>query len=109
MTEPINRVPAEIRWEIATKGLTGACSAYGNALKSAEGEEKYNDFIKVLWYEAGKGAKEFADNLELKTEKAADVDGVINLLATTSMVPCSGREVWATPRRGSVLAKQACG
>ena len=87
MNESINKVPAETRWEIATKGLTGACSAYGNALKEAGGEEKYNEFIRALWYEAGKGAKEFADNLGLTTEKAGDINGVIHLLATTSMGP----------------------
>ena len=68
MTEAIEKVPAEIRWEIATKGLTGACTAISNALKGAEGEEKYNEIIKAIWYEAGKGAKEFADTLGLATE-----------------------------------------
>ena len=87
MTEAIEKVPAETRWEIATKGLTGACSAFGNALKGAEGEEKYNEFIRALWYEAGKGAKEFAATLGLATENAGDVEGITHLLARTSMGP----------------------
>ncbi len=61
MAEAIEKVPAEMRWEIATKGLTGAIVAYSNALKNAVGEEKFNEFNAGLWYAAGKDAKQFAD------------------------------------------------
>ena len=87
MSELLDKVPAEIRWVIATKGLTGACSAYGSALKGAIGEEKYNDFVRSLWHEAGKGAKEFADNLGLAAGSAAELESIIHLLAATSMGP----------------------
>ena len=87
MTGAIEKVPAEIRWEIATKGLTGAITAYGNALNGAEGEEKYNEFIRILWYEAGKGAKEFADNFGLSCESPRDVEEITELLAIASMGP----------------------
>ena len=40
-----------------------------------------------LWYEAGKGAKEFADTLGLATETAGDVEGATHLLAQVSMGP----------------------
>ena len=33
MAEAIEKVPAETRWEIATKGLTGACTAMMNVIK----------------------------------------------------------------------------
>lgn len=49
MAEPIEKVPAETRWKIATKGLTGACTALSNALKDAIGEEKFNEFQVRLW------------------------------------------------------------
>ena len=62
MTEAINNIPAETRWEIATKGLTGAIVAMEKAIKDAMGQDKYDEFSKALWYEAGKGAKDFADN-----------------------------------------------
>jgi hypothetical protein len=42
MTETINKIPAETRWEIATKGLTGAITAVDKALKDDIGENKYN-------------------------------------------------------------------
>jgi hypothetical protein len=40
-----------------------------------------------LWYEAGKGAKEFADSLGLPAETAGDVEGVMHLLARASTGP----------------------
>lgn len=72
---------------IATKGLTGAIVAYGNALRDAIGEEKYNAFIEALWSEAGKGAKEFADNLSLATDTAKDLETASELFAMTGIGP----------------------
>ncbi len=69
MAEAIEKVPAETRWEIATKGLTGACTAMRmNALKGALSQEKFDEFQVGLWSQAGKGAKELADTLGLTIE-----------------------------------------
>ena len=87
MTEAIEKVPAETRWAIATKGLTGACAAYSNALRNAVGDEKYNEFNGALWYEAGKGAKQFADALGITVESPRDLQEFSELLAMTSMGP----------------------
>ena len=87
MTEKIAKVPEQTRWEIATKGLTSAYIAISNALTQAVGQEKFDAFNGPLWYEAGKGAKEFADSLGLAHETAEDVEAVTHLLAKTSMGP----------------------
>jgi hypothetical protein len=87
MTEAINNIPAETRWEIATKGLTGAIVAMEKAIKDAMGQNKYDEFSKALWYEAGKGAKDFADNIGLATENAKDIEEVLKLLGLTAMGP----------------------
>lgn len=87
MAEAIEKVPAEMRWEIATKGLTGAIVAYSNALKNAVGEEKFNEFNAGLWYEAGKGAKQFADGFGLAVERSKDIGDATELLALTAMGP----------------------
>ena len=87
MTEAINKIPAETRWGIATKGLTGAIVAMEKAIKDVIGQKKYDELSKALWYEAGKGAKEFADNLGLSTENARDIEEVLKLLAMTAMGP----------------------
>ena len=87
MADAIESIPENTRWEIATKGLTGAFIAIANALKQAVGQSKYEELNGPLWRQAGKGAKEFAATFGLATETAGDVEGVIHLLAKTSMGP----------------------
>lgn len=87
MSDKIEQIPLETRWEIATKGLTAAYIAISAALKKAVGKSGFEEFNGELWYEAGKGAKEFADTVGLSTESAADIEQVTNLLAKASMGP----------------------
>jgi len=87
MSDRIETIPEKTRWEMATKGLTGAYIAISNALKQAVGQKKFEEFNGSLWYEAGKGAKEFANTFGLPTENAGDVEEVTHLLAKASMGP----------------------
>jgi len=87
MANTIETIPEKTRWEIATKGLTGAYIAISNALRQAVGQSKFEEFNGPLWRQAGKGAEEFAASLGLPTETAGDVEGVIHLLAKTSLGP----------------------
>jgi len=87
MAETIDAIPEKSRWEIATKGLTGAYIAISRALKQALGQPGFEEFNGALWYEAGKGAKEFADGFGLAAETASDVEGITHLLAQASMGP----------------------
>jgi hypothetical protein len=87
MTDKIEKIPEQARWEIATKSLTGAYIAISNALTQAVGQEKFDAFNGPLWYEAGKQAREFADGLGLKRDTAEDVEAITHLLAKTSMGP----------------------
>jgi len=87
MPDKIEMVPEKARWEIATKGMTGAYIAISNALKQAVGQKKFDEFNGALWYGAGKGAKEFADNFGLATDGASEIEAAANLLAKASMGP----------------------
>ncbi len=87
MANTIDAVPERTRWEIATKGLTGAYSAISDALRRAVGQKGFEEFNAGLWYEAGKGARGFADSLGLTAENAGDVEGITHLLAKASMGP----------------------
>lgn len=88
-----DRIPAETRWEIATKGLTGACLAYMNTLKEILSEEKFNDFQGALWSQAGKQVKELSDSVGLAVRTPRDVHEAMDLLATTGMGPEFALEV----------------
>lgn len=87
MANSIDDIPEKTRWEIATQGLTGAYIAISNALKDAIGQKGFDDFNGPLWFEAGKGAKEFAEANGLATEGADDIERVTHLLAQASMGP----------------------
>jgi hypothetical protein len=87
MADQIESIPEKTRWAIATLGLTGAYIAISNALKQAVGQKGFDEFNGPLWYQAGKGAKEFAATLGLPTETASDIEAVAHLLAKTSMGP----------------------
>jgi L-2-amino-thiazoline-4-carboxylic acid hydrolase len=100
MADKIEQIPEKTRWEMATKGLTGAYIAISNALKQAVGQDKFDEFNGPLWRQAGKGAKPFADSLGLPTESPADVEAVTHLMAQASMGPEFVFEiVEATPDR----------
>ena len=87
MANTIEAIPENTRWEIATKGLTGAYIAISNALKQAVGQKKFEEFNGALWYEAGEGAKEFTDAHALPTKGGSDVEAAVHLLAKASMGP----------------------
>jgi len=87
MPHKIDVIPESSRWEIATKGLTGAYIAISSALKQAVGQAKFEEFNGALWREAGKGTKEFADRFGLPTEEAGDVEAAMHLFATAAMGP----------------------
>ena len=87
MAKTIESIPEKTRWEMATKGLTAAYTAISRAFQQALGQKKFEEFNGPLWYEAGKGAKEFAKTLGLATETPGDVEGITHLMAQASMGP----------------------
>jgi hypothetical protein len=54
MPDKIDSIPEKTRWEVATKGLTGAYIAISNALQKAVGQDKFEEFNGSLWHEAAK-------------------------------------------------------
>ncbi|HET7214325.1 MAG TPA: L-2-amino-thiazoline-4-carboxylic acid hydrolase [Terriglobia bacterium] len=87
MSDKIEQIPEKTRWEMATKGLTGAYSAISNAFSKAAGQAKFEDFNGSFWHEAGKGAKPFAASLGLPTQTAPQIEEATHLLAKASMGP----------------------
>ena len=87
MTDSLEKLPGEARWQIATRGLTGAYTAVANALKEAVGEAKYNEFNQVVWYQGGKAVKEIVDAVGLPTENATQIEEALELAARASMGP----------------------
>ena len=87
MADKIEMIPEKMRWEVATKELTGAFMALSNILKQAVGQAKFDELNGALWLQAGKGAKDFANSLGLPTEKAPEIEEVTHLMAKVAMGP----------------------
>lgn len=93
MTDPIEKLPAEAKWQIATKGLTGAYTACANALQQAVGEAKFNEFNAEVWYQAGKAVKEIVDTFGLPVDDARQIEEALELSVRASMGPEAEFEV----------------
>ncbi|MGA9060357.1 MAG: L-2-amino-thiazoline-4-carboxylic acid hydrolase [Terracidiphilus sp.] len=87
MAITIDKIPEKKRWEIATQSLTGAYIAISNALKKAVGKKGFDDFNGPLWYQAGKGAREFASSLGIAAHDAPEIEVITHLMAQAAMGP----------------------
>jgi hypothetical protein len=87
MTKQIEKIPPETRWQIATKGLTGAFMACANALRLAVDEAKYNEVIAELWFQAGKSVKELVDAFGVPVGDARQINEAMTLAGQVGMGP----------------------
>lgn len=64
------QVPAETKWAMATKGLTGALAAHLNALYSLAGKQKYTEIVSRIWNQIGRGSAEEVKSLGMAGDNA---------------------------------------
>ncbi len=87
MYEPLEKIPAIQRWEIAAKALTGAHTALANAFIEIVGEEKYHEINSQIWQQGGMAAKEFANSLGMSADNAQSITEISLLFAFATMGP----------------------
>lgn len=87
MAQAVEKVPAENRWIIATKALTGAAIAAMKALRDALGQERYNEICGEIWAEQGKAAKQIADALGVGGRDAKSGAEALLLVINVAMGP----------------------
>lgn len=87
MANRIDSIPEKTRWEVATQSLTGAFTAISGALQKAAGQKGFEAFNGPLWYEAGKGAKDFASTVGMTAKSAPEIEEVTHLMAQVAMGP----------------------
>lgn len=92
----IENIPAEVRWEIATKSATAMTAAYGVFFERVLGD-KYNEIVKLIWIEGGKEAKELAEKLGLPVQDAQQVDEAWGILSKILYGP---EIAWVTVESG---------
>lgn len=76
-------IPAEVRWEIATKASMASLIGYGLAFRQILGEETVRKVEEAIMAEGGKEIKNIADSLGLPTENAIEVDDAFGFIGMT--------------------------
>jgi hypothetical protein len=79
----VDQVPAEARWAMATKGLTGALTAYKNVLLNMAGREKYDEILNQVWGQIGKMSAEMIKASGMKGDNA---QSAANAYASSVMI-----------------------
>jgi len=80
----VDQIPAETRWAIATKGLTGALTAQLQALYGLAGKEKYPEIMRQIWSQIGQASAELVKSLGLtgnSAQSAAEAGAAICICA----------------------------
>lgn len=76
-------IPAEIRWEIATKASMASSIGYGLAFRQILGEETVRKVEEAIMAEGGKEIKNIANSLGLPTKNAIEVDDAFGFIGMT--------------------------
>ncbi len=108
MAEGVEKVPAENRWTIATRGLTGAIVVTSKALRDVLGQERYNEVLGQIWAEQGKAAKQIADALGLAGDDAKSVAETNVLVTLVAMGPEIKIEIVEATAEKAVLRNTEC-
>jgi hypothetical protein len=66
----VDQIPAETRWAIATKGLTGALAAHLHLIYDLAGKEKYPEILRQIWIQIGQASVELVKSLGMTGDNA---------------------------------------
>jgi hypothetical protein len=66
----VDQIPAETKWAISTKGLTGALAAHLNAIYGIAGKEKYAEVVRPIWVQMGRASAEMAEAFHMTVDNA---------------------------------------
>ena len=104
----VEKIPAEMRWTIATRALTGLYVGLEGALQDAVGPEKRKEMLTQLWRAAGPGVKQLIDTLGLPTEDVVAIGNSVVTATILSLGPeIKVEAIEATPTK-SVSRVTAC-
>jgi len=100
MEQTFNQIPAERRWDIATRGASMMPFAYDRAFRKIAPERRRDIDLaqKEIWREMGKNQAEIAKILGFRVDSAAEVAETFSAISTIIMGPeLQGRVI---PRAG---------
>ncbi len=82
----IKDIPAEVRWEIATKAANSQSVVYDMLVRQIIGD-KVDEIWNVIMTEGGKGSKAMAESLGLPPSNAAEIDDVLGIISAIILGP----------------------
>jgi hypothetical protein len=82
----IKDIPAEVRWEIATKAANSQTVVYDMLVRQIIGD-KIDGIWNVIMTEGGKGSKAMVESLGLPTSNAAEIDDALGIISTIILGP----------------------
>jgi hypothetical protein len=82
----IKDIPAELRWEIATKAANSQSVVYDMLVRQIIGD-KIDEIWNVIMTEGGKGSKAMAESLGLPTSNAAEIDDALSIISAIVLGP----------------------
>lgn len=79
-------IPAQVRWEIATKAANSQSVVYDMLVRQIIGD-KVDEIWKVIMSEGGKEAKVMAESLGLPAKNAKEIEDAFGIISTILMGP----------------------
>jgi hypothetical protein len=101
--EIVDKVPAEMRWNIATQASTNTAIALDGAIQDALGPEKRKEILVKLWSASAAGVKQVTDALGLPVATAEEAAKAVTSVNTV----CFGPEIQAEFPEASPLKVEA--
>ncbi|MFA6371574.1 MAG: hypothetical protein WCW68_03015 [Methanothrix sp.] len=82
----IKDIPAEVRWEIATRAANSQSVVYDMLVRQIIGD-KIDEIWNAIMTEGGKASKVMAKSLGLPSSNAVEIDGTLGIISTIIMGP----------------------
>ncbi len=82
----IKDIPAEVRWEIATKAANSQSVVYDMLVRQIIGN-KIDEIWNVIMTEGGKESKIIAESLGLPANNAIEIDDALSIITTIILGP----------------------
>lgn len=108
MAQTVEKVPAETRWTMATRALTGAIAAAGDVLRDTVGQEKFDEIWAEIWAEQGKASKEIVEALGLGGDDAKSVAETVQIVGLVTMGPEYEFETVESTEQKAVIRTTVC-
>jgi hypothetical protein len=82
----IRDIPAEVRWEIATKAANSQSIVYDMLVRQIIGD-KIDEIWNVIMTEGGKESKTLAESLGLPASNAVEIESTLDIISTIILGP----------------------